>query len=74
MAICSVDEAAILFAILSGVVWFIATKIQQLGLGQAVKVSLLGTLPLIFLAGPVNYIVGVILALLIQIFIRWNYL
>lgn len=67
-------EAAILFAILSGVVWFIATKIQQLGLGQAVKVSLLGTLPLIFLAGPVNYIVGVILALLIQIFIRWNYL
>lgn len=67
-------EAAILFAILSGVVWFIATKIQQLGLGQAVKVSLLETLPLIFLAGPVNYIVGVILALLIQIFIRWNYL
>ena len=67
-------EAAILFAILSGVVWFIATKIQQLGLGQAVKVSLLGTLPLVFLAGPVNYIVGVILALLIQIFIRWNYL
>lgn len=67
-------EAAILFAILSGVVWFIATKIQQLGLGQAVKVSLLGTLPLAFLAGPVNYIVGVILALLIQIFIRWNYL
>lgn len=43
-------------------------------LGQAVKVSLLGTLPLAFLAGPVNYIVGVILALLIQIFIRWNYL
>ena len=42
--------------------------------GQAVKVSLLGTLPLAFLAGPVNYIVGVILALLIQIFIRWNYL
>lgn len=67
-------EAAILFAILSGIVWFIATKIQQLGLGQAVKVSLLGTLPLAFLAGPVNYIVGVILALLIQIFIRWNYL
>lgn len=67
-------EAAILFAILSGVVWFIATKIQQLGLGQAVKVSLLGTLPLVFLAGPVNYIAGVILALLIQIFIRWNYL
>lgn len=67
-------EAAILFAILSGVVWFIATKIQHLGLGQAVKVSLLGTLPLVFLAGPVNYIVGVILALLIQIFIRWNYL
>lgn len=67
-------EAAILFATLSGIVWFIATKIQQLGLGQAVKVSLLGTLPLAFLAGPVNYIVGVILALLIQIFIRWNYL
>lgn len=67
-------ETAVLLAILSGVVWFIATKIQQLGLGQAVKVSLLGTLPLAFLAGPVNYIVGVILALLIQIFIRWNYL
>lgn len=67
-------ETAVLLAILSGVVWFIAAKIQQLGLGQAVKVSLLGTLPLAFLAGPVNYIVGVILALLIQIFIRWNYL
>ena len=67
-------EMGILLATLSGIVWFIATKIQQLGLGQAVKVSLLGTLPLAFLAGPVNYIVGVILALLIQIFIRWNYL
>lgn len=67
-------EMGILIATLSGIVWFIATKIQQLGLGQAVKVSLLGTLPLAFLAGPVNYIVGVILALLIQIFIRWNYL
>jgi len=65
-------EAAILFAILSGVVWFIATKIQQLGLGQAVKVSLLGTLPLVFLAGPVNYIAGAILALLVQIFVRWK--
>ena len=67
-------EAAILFAILLGIVWFIATKIQQLGLGRAVKVSLLGTLPLALLAGPVNYIVGVILALLMQIFIQWNYL
>ena len=67
-------EMGILLATLSGIVWFIATKIQQLGLGQAVKVSLLGTLPLAFLAGPVNYIVKVILALLIQIFIRWNYL
>ena len=65
-------EAAILFAILSGVVWFIATKIQQLGLGQAVKVSLLGTLPLVLLAGPANYIAGAILALLVQIFIRWK--
>lgn len=65
-------EAAILFAILSGVVWFIATKIQQLGLGQAVKVSLLGTLPLVFPAGPVNYIAGAILALLVQIFVRWK--
>lgn len=67
-------EMGILLATLSGIVWFIATKIQQLGLGQAVKVSLLGTLPLAFLAGPVNYIAGAILALLIQIFIRWNYL
>lgn len=67
-------EMGILLTTLSGIVWFIATKIQQLGLGQAVKVGLLGTLPLAFLAGPVNYIVGVILALLIQIFIRWNYL
>lgn len=41
-------------------------------LGQAVKVSLLGTLPLVFLAGPVNYIAGAILALLVQIFIRWK--
>ena len=41
-------------------------------LGQAVKVSLLGTLPLAFLAGPVNYIAGAILALLVQIFIRWK--
>ena len=41
-------------------------------LGQAVKVSLLGPLPLVFLAGPVNYIAGAILALLVQIFIRWK--
>lgn len=52
--------------------WDEVTKIQQLGLGQAVKVSLLGTLPLALLAGPVNYIAGAILALLVQIFIRWK--
>ena len=67
-------EAAILFAIFFGIVWFITTNIRKFGLEKAVKHSLLVTFPLAFLAGPVNYIVGVILALLMQIFIQWNYL
>ena len=65
-------EAGLLFAILFGIVWFITTKIRQFGLEKAVKHSLLVTFPLVFLAGPANYIAGMILALMIQIFIRYT--
>ena len=65
-------ESGLLFAIFFGIVWFIATKIRQFGIEKAVKHSLFVTLPLVFLAGPANYIDGVILALLIQVFIRYT--
>lgn len=65
-------ESGLLFAIFFGIVWFIATKIRQFGIEKAVKHSLFVTLPLVFLAGPAKYIDGVILALLIQVFIRYT--
>ena len=67
-------EASLLFAILFGIVWFIVTKIRQFGLEKAVKHSLLVTFPLVFLAGPVTYILALGLALLIQILMRWEHL
>ena len=45
---------------------------EEFGIEKAVKHSLFVTLPLVFLAGPANYIDGVILALLIQVFIRYT--
>lgn len=67
-------EAGILLAILFGTIWFVATNIRRFGLEKAVKHSLLVTFPLVFLAGPVTYILALGLALLIQILMRWEHL
>lgn len=65
-------EVGLLFAILFEIIWFITAKIRQFGIEKAVKHGLFVTFPLVFLAGPANYIAGVILALLIQVFIRYT--